>query len=109
MDVVVKRFEVVLINLEPTVGKEINKMRPAIIISPDQLNEFWSTVLIIPMTSTIRNLGFRLDVSFEGKEGQACIDQLRSVDKIRIVKKLGSLDEKYHSKIFEVLKEMFRP
>ena len=108
MDVVVKRFEVVLVILDSSVGKEINKTRPAIIISPDEINQNWSTVLIIPLTASIRNLDFRADIKFKGREGQACVDQMRSMDKMRIIKKLGVLDNKYHDKIFEILRELFR-
>ena len=105
---VVKRFDIVLINLDPTVGKEINKVRPAIIISPDEINQRWQTILIVPMTTVIRNLGFRLNIRFENKDGQACVDQMRGVDKSRIVKKLGKLPTKFRDELLEICQEMFR-
>ncbi len=108
MDLVVKRFDIVLVNLDPTVGREINKVRPAIVLSPNALNDNWATIIIAPMTSTLRKLGFRVNIQFQNKEGQACMDQLRSVDKKRIVKTLGTLNKKYQNKVLHTCQEMFR-
>lgn len=88
-----KRFDVVLVRLDPTIGREIKKTRPGIIISPDEINNHWNPVVIVPLTSTLKALDFRVDVKFEGKTGQAAIDQIKAVDKSRIVKKLGTLSK----------------
>lgn len=109
MELVIKRFDIVLVNLDPTIGKEISKARPAVVISPDELNEYWATIIIVPLTSSIRSLGFRMEMKFQDKLGQACVDQIRSVDKFRIVKKLGKLDVSYRDKLLTIVYEMFRP
>lgn len=105
----IRRFDIVLINLDPTVGREISKSRPAVVISPDELNEHWATVIIVPLTSSIRSLGFRMEMKFQDKLGQACVDQIRSVDKLRIIKKLGRLDVSYRDKLLTIVYEMLRP
>src|SRR5664280_1498515 len=89
----VKRFEVWQTGLNPTVGSEISKSRPCLVVSPNEANKYLSTVTIIPLTSTIRNYPTRINCRFEGKSGQLAIDQIRSVDKTRLVKKIGVMDE----------------
>ena len=102
-----KRYEVYLICLDPTVGSEMKKTRPGVIISPDEMNQYINTVIIAPMTSNIRDYPTRIKVKFQNKEGQIVLDQIRSVDKQRLVKKLGSIDTRTASKLTKTLIEMF--
>ena len=104
---VVKRFEVYLINLDPTVGSEIKKTRPCLIVSPDEMNRHIATVIIAPMTTKSRNYPTRVACKFEGKSGQVVLDQLRTVDKKRLVKKLGRIDKKTQRLALLTLAEMF--
>lgn len=108
--VIVKRFDVCLIDLDPTVGSEIKKTRPAVIISPDSMNlSRLKTIIIAPMTSTLRDsFPTRINTVFQNKEGQIALDQLRSIDRIRIVKKLGHLDVETENKILLILSIMFQ-
>jgi len=101
------RFDVFLINLDPTIGKEIKKTRPCLIISPDEMNEHIATVIVAPMTSKSRNYPSRVNCKFKGKLGQIVLDQIRTVDKIRLVKKLGVIDEKSQIDVIKFLQEMF--
>ncbi len=102
-----KRFDVYLINLDPTIGKEIKKTRPCLIISPDEMNDNISTVIIAPMTSRIRNYPTRVNCDFQGVKGQIVLDQIRTVDKIRLVKKLGVIDKQTQKEVLQILQEMF--
>ena len=104
---VVKRFEVYLVNLDPTVGSEIKKTRPCLIISPDEMNRHISTVIIAPMTTKGRNYPTRVSCKFQGKGGQVVLDQLRTVDKRRLVKKLGRIDKKTQQSVLLMLAELF--
>ncbi len=107
MEMVVKRFDVYLINLDPTIGSEIQKVRPCLIISPDEMNSFISTVIIAPMTTNDRDYPSRVNCQFEGKAGQIVLDQIRAVDKIRLVKKLGRINSATQKDVLVVLIEMF--
>ncbi len=107
MAMVVCRFEVYLINLDPTIGHEIKKTRPCLVISPDEMNEYISTVIVAPMTTKGRQYPTRVPCSFQGKKGQIVLDQIRTVDKKRLVKRLGSISKKAQVKTLEVLQEMF--
>ena len=104
---VVKRFEVYLVNLDPTVGSEIKKTRPCLIISPDEMNRHIATVIIAPMTTQGRNYPTRVSCKFEGKNGQVVLDQLRTVDKKRLVKKLGRIEKKTQQSVLSTLAEIF--
>ena len=104
-----KRFDVYLVNLDPTVGREIKKTRPALIISPDEMNSHIYTIIIAPMTTKGRLYPSRVSCTFQGKKGQIVLDQLRTVDKIRLVKKLGRIDKNTGNKVLSILKEMFLP
>ena len=104
---VVKRFEIYLVNLDPTVGREIKKTRPCLIVSPDEMNRHIATVIIAPMTTKGRNYPTRVSCKFEGKRGQVILDQLRTVDKKRLVKKLGRIDKKTQQLVLSTLAEMF--
>jgi mRNA interferase MazF len=104
-----KRFDVYLVNLDPTIGKEIKKTRPALIISPDEMNAHISTVIIAPMTTKGRSYPSRIACKFQGKEGQVVLDQIRAVDKIRLHRKLGRIDKNAGDKVLSILQEMFLP
>ena len=103
----VKRFEVFLVNLDPTLGHEIKKTRPCIVISPDEMNHFISTIIIAPMTTKSRKYPTRVACKFKGKSADIVLDQIRTVDKKRFVKKMGSIDLATQRKTIAVLQEMF--
>ncbi|MBC7388332.1 MAG: type II toxin-antitoxin system PemK/MazF family toxin [Opitutaceae bacterium] len=103
----VKRFDVFLVNLDPTIGSEIQKTRPCLIISPDEMNNYIKTVIVAPMTTKGREYPTRVNCTFEKKEGQIVLDQIRTIDKNRIVKKMGVLDVRTRSKVLSVLQELF--
>ena len=103
----VKRFDVYLINLDPTVGHEIKKTRPCLIISPDEMNRFISTVIVAPMTTKGRNYPTRISCTFKGKKGQVVLDQIRRVDKKRLVKKIGAISKQAQFRVLSILQEMF--
>ena len=104
-----KRFDVYLVNLDPTHGSEIKKTRPAIIISPNEMNDHISTVIIAPMTTKGRDYPTRVSCNFQGKRGQIVLDQIRTVDKSRLVKRLGKIEKSTSEKILNILQEMFLP
>ncbi len=105
----VKRFEVYLINLDPTLGSEIKKTRPCLIISPDEMNRFIATVIIAPMTTKGRNYPTRVSCNFQGKQGQIVLDQIRTIDKSRLIQKLGKVDKTTKTKVLSTLAELFSP
>ena len=104
---VVQRFDVWLVTLDPTVGSEIRKTRRALVVSPDEMNAHISTVIIAPMTTKGRNYPPRVPCTFQGKTGEVVLDQLRTVDKTRLVKRLGRLDTATCDAVLAVLAEMF--
>lgn len=104
-----KRFDVYLITLNPTRGHELNKTRPCVIISPDVMNSQISTVIVAPMTSKGRPYPTRVACAFQGIKGQVVLDQIRSVDKVRLVKKMGVLSPSARSQILNTLAELFAP
>ena len=103
----ISRFEVYYVNLDPTVGREIKKTRPCVIISPNEMNHNISTVIIAPLTSKLRNYPTRVPCKVEGKQGQIVIDQIRTIDKIRLIKKIDTLNKITQKKVLNVLTEMF--
>ncbi len=107
MAMVVARFEVWLVTLDPTRGSEIAKTRPCVIISPDSVNKYLNTVLVAPLTSTQKPYPTRVDCQFDGRDGQIALDQVRSIDKVRLVKKLGELDERTNQQICTTLVALF--
>lgn len=107
MDVVINRFEVYLVNLDPTVGAEIQKTRPCVVVSPDEMNRHIVTVIVAPMTSQGRLYPTRVACTFEGRDGLIVLDQLRTVDKVRLVKRLGKLSQDEQTSVLRVLGEMF--
>ncbi len=106
---VVKRFEVYLVNLDPTRGREIKKTRPCVVISPDEMNRYIGTVIVAPMTTKGRDYPTRVNCTFQGKDGQIVLDQLRTVDKTRLIKKIGKISTKEQQKTLNILIEMFEP
>ena len=100
------RFEVWLVNLDPTIGSEIRKTRPAVIVSPDELNVHLATVIVVPLT-TGRSYPFRVKTQVGGKDGVAAIDQIRTVDKKRLMKKIDVVPEKIGKRLLHSLGELF--
>jgi mRNA interferase MazF len=106
---VISRFDVFLTTLEPTLWQEIKKARPCVVISPDEMNaEFW-TVIVAPMSSKIKQLPTRVPVTFAGKKGQILLDQIRAIDTLRLVKRLGGIDVRTGAKVLNKLQELFSP
>ena len=101
------RGEVWLIALDPTMGREIKKARPCLVVSPDELNHGLDTVLIAPMTTGSHPYPFRTPCRFQGKQGHVVLDQLRVVDRVRLVKRLGTIDRETLARALEILQEMF--
>ncbi len=104
---VVNRFDIFIVALDPTLGSEIKKTRPCVVISPDEMNHNIKTVIIAPMTSAIKNYPSRIPLEFQGKKGQIVLDQIRTVDKTRLVKKAGRLKKNTYEKVASTLQEMF--
>lgn len=104
---VVRRFDVFLVSLDPTVGVEIQKTRPCLIISPDEMNRHINTVIIAPMTTQGRSYPTRIACEFQGKAGQIVLDQIRSIDKSRLARRLGRLDKAKQTEVLGALAEMF--
>jgi len=107
MAMVVNRFDVYLINLDPTVGSEIHKTRPCLIISPDEMNRHIRTVIIAPMTSAGKDYPTRISCKFKKKKGQIVLDQIRTIDKTRLIKKLGSINPETQLEVVSVLQRLF--
>ncbi|WP_409874697.1 type II toxin-antitoxin system PemK/MazF family toxin [Nostoc sp. DedVER02] len=105
--VVVNRFDVFLVNLDPTIGSEIQKTRPCVVISPDEMNRYIATVIVAPMTTKGQSYPTRVACQFQGKDGQIVLDQIRTVDKNRLVKKLGQIDSDEQKAVLDTLAEMF--
>jgi mRNA interferase MazF len=105
----VKRFEIYLVNLEPTVGSEIQRTRLCLIISPDEMNRHIRTVIIAPVTTQGQDYPTRIRCEFRGKEGQIVLDQIRTVDKTRLVRLVGELDDGSQTEVLRLLAEMFAP
>lgn len=106
---VASRFDVFLIRLDPTEGREIRKTRPCLIIAPDEMNQHIDTVIIAPMTTKSRSYPTRIPVRFKGKSGQIVLDQIRTVEKSRLVKRVGKIDELTRTQVLTLLAELFAP
>jgi mRNA interferase MazF len=104
----VNRFDVFLVTLDPTVGHALKKTRPCTVISPDEMNRHIATVIVAPMTTRGRDYPTRVPCSFQGVEGQIVLDQIRTVDKIRLVKRLGRLSATASDRLVNILIEMFQ-
>lgn len=108
MDLVIpQRSQVWLVSLEPTLGSEINKTRPCVLISPDETNRLLRTVIVAPLTSTIKNYPTRLSITFQNRPGSIALDQIRAVDKSRLIKQLGAISTDECQSVADILVEMF--
>lgn len=107
MGVVVQRFEVYLTGLDPVRGREMKKTRPCLIVSPDEMNKHIGTVLIAPMTTKGNAYPSRVACTFQGKKGQIVLDQIRAIDKTRLLKRLGRIGPNTQKRVLEVLQELF--
>src|SRR3954470_23817631 len=105
----INRFEVYVINLGPMVGSEIEKTRPCLVVSPDEINHNIRTVIVAPLTTKGQPYPTRVHCRFKGKAGQVVLDQLRAVDRARLIKRLGRIDGKTAAAVLDVLREMFEP
>ncbi|HSY50091.1 MAG TPA: type II toxin-antitoxin system PemK/MazF family toxin [Thermoanaerobaculia bacterium] len=109
MGVVTQRFEVYLVNLDPTVGSEIRKTRPCVIVSPDEMNRHIRTVIVAPMTTKGQAYPTRVGCTFGGRRARIILDQLRTVDKARLVRRIGRISPSAQLEILSKLAEMFAP
>jgi mRNA interferase MazF len=107
MGVVAERFDVFLVNLDPTVGSEIKKSRLCVIVSPDEMNRYIATVIVAPMTTKGKQYPTRVACQFEGKRGKIVLDQIRTVDKAQLVKRLGQITPEEQRLVLATLAEMF--
>lgn len=103
----IKQYQIVLVNLDPTVGSEIKKTRPCVVISPNEMNRYLQTVIVAPMTSQSKRYPTRVEVNHDDKDGWIVIDQIRTIDKIRIIKVLDKLSKKEVEKVKSVIRETF--
>ena len=106
MGMVIKQYEVYLINLDPTIGHEIQKTRPCLVLSPDEMNDNIRTVIIAPMTTKSHVYPTRIPVRFDKKSGWIVLDQIRTVDKARLVKKLGRISSREIAVVKDIIKQM---
>ena len=107
MAMVVNRFDVYLVNLDPTVGSEIKKTRPCLIISPDEMNSYIRTIIVAPMTTGGKSYPTRVPCTFQRKKGQIVLDQIRTIDKSRLLNRLGEIDAKTQLEVINVLQQLF--
>ena len=107
MDLVVRRFDVFLVAMDPTVGHEIKKTRPALVISPDEMNEHLSTIIVAPLATQGRPYPTRIPSRFQWRQGQVVLDQIRTIDRTRLVRKLGRLTPSTQREVLSALGEMF--
>lgn len=103
----IKQYQIVIVNLDPTVGSEIRKTRPCVVISPDEMNKHLRTVIIAPITSKSKDYMTRVKFELEGNDNWIAIDQIRTIDLTRIIKTIGDLDKKEIKKIKSIIKEAF--
>ena len=102
----VKQYEVYWLDLNPTIGAEMQKIRPGVVVSPDELNAHLDTVIIIPITSSIHGYPYRVRCNLMGRDGEIATDQIRTIDKRRLKKKISKIDESEKSKLQQVLQLM---
>ena len=103
---VINRFDVYIVILDPTIGSEIQKTRPCLIISPDEMNRHIAPVIVAPMTTKGQSYPTRVACTFQGKEGQVVLDQIRTIDKSRLARKLGQINDETQLEVLSVLNEM---
>ena len=102
-----KQYSVVLVNLDPTIGSEIKKTRPCIIVSPNEINKFLNTIVVAPMTTNLKKYPTRIEVEHNNKKGMVAIDQIRTIDKSRIIKKFDRLTKSEIKKCKDIIRETF--
>ncbi len=103
----ITQYSIILVNLDPTIGSEIEKTRPCVVVSPDEMNKYLNTIVIAPMTSSLKKYPTRVSVEHEGKKGMIVIDQIRTIDKARILKVLGKLTKNELTMCKDVIKKTF--
>lgn len=103
----IKQYSIVLVNLNPTIGSEIKKTRPCVVISPNEMNTYLNTIVVAPMTTNLKNYPTRVSVNHQNKKGMMAIDQIRTIDKIRIIKIFDKLSKTEIKNCKAVLKETF--
>ena len=102
-----KQYPIILVNLDPTIGSEIKKTRPCVIISPNEMNKYLKTIVLAPMTTNLKKYPTRVSVKHNGKKGMVAIDQIRTIDKTRIIRVFESLTQTEIEKCKEIIKETF--
>jgi mRNA interferase MazF len=105
----ISRFDVYLVTLDPTVGSEIQKTRPCVVVSPNELNRNSRTIIVAPMSTKGKAYPTRVTCRFQGKDGLVVLDQIRAVDRVRLFKKLGRLNRDVSARVLDVLQELFAP
>jgi len=103
----VNQYDIVLVNLDPTMGSEMRKTRPCVVLSPNEMNKYLNTIVVAPMTSSSKPYPTRVEVRHKGTKGWIAIDQIRTIDRMRIVKRFESLTAKEIEKVKDVMREMF--
>lgn len=103
----VNQYDIVLVNLDPTIGSEMRKTRPCVVLSPNEMNKYLNTIVVAPMTSSSKPYPTRVEVRHKGTKGWIAIDQIRTIDRTRIVKRFESLTAKEIEKVKDVMREMF--
>ncbi len=103
----IRQYEIFLVNLEPTLGSEIKKTRPCVVISPDEMNKYLRTIVIAPMTTSSKNYPTRVEIKHDNKIGWVVLDQVRTIDKQRIIKNLGKLSKPEVSEVKSIIKETY--
>jgi mRNA interferase MazF len=103
----IKQYQIVLVNLDPTVGSEMKKTRPCVVISPYEMNKYLQTIVVAPMTSSSKTYPTRVEINHDSKKGWIVLDQIRTIDRQRIIKVLGNLNNKEITKVKEVLRETY--
>jgi len=102
-----KQYQIVLVNLDPTVGSEMKKTRPCVVVSPNEMNKYLQTIVVAPMTSSSKTYPTRVEINYDKKKGWIVLDQIRTVDRQRIIKVLGNLTEKETAKVKDVIRETY--
>ena len=103
----IRKYAIILVNLDPTIGSEIRKTRPCVVISPEEMNKYLKTIVIAPMTSSSKNYPTRVEIKHKEKTGWAVLDQIRTIDKQRVVKQLGTLSNPEIKEIKSVIREAY--
>lgn len=101
-----KQYEILFVNLDPTVGAEVKKTRPAVVVSPDEMNRYLRTVIIAPITSSIKNYPSRVGIELQNRPGQIMLDQIRAIDKTRLTRKVGKLNSAQAEEVKRIIREM---